>query len=175
MIDKNQLDLMAAINADPSYDDANFSPAAQELARRLYRSGLIEGAPVEGSDTAVDHLFLTDVGRLALTWYGPTSDDDAVVDWYALRIKQKLAKRSTDPNKGVLNWRSERNSLQRLFMRFMMEVGELTEVLFRLDEDKGTIQERLEVIIDESVDCGAVAMMVADYAKMIQGMRTDAG
>ena len=52
----------------------------------------------------------------------------------------------------------------------MMEVGELSEVLFRLDEDEGTIRERLERIIDEAVDCGAVAMMVADFAHMVQGM-----
>lgn len=171
-IGKNELDLMAAINAEPSYDDANFSRAAQKLARSLYRSGLIEGVPVEGSDDAVEHLFLTDVGKLALTWYGPTSDDDAVVDWYALRMKQKLAKRSTDVTKGVLNWRSGQNSLSRLYMRFMMEVGELSEVLFRLDEHVGTIQsdyvEQMEKIIEEAVDCGAMAMMVADFAKMVQ-------
>ena len=159
MIDQMQLDLMAAINADPSYDDANFSPAAQELARRLYRSGLIEGVPVEGSDAAVEHLFLTDVGKLALTWYGSTSDDDAVVDWYALRIKQKLAKRSTDPSKGVLNWRKPGNGPHKLFERFMMEVGELAEALFR--------GASMEEIIGECVDVGAVAMMIGDSAKMI--------
>ncbi len=102
----------------------------------------------------------------------PTSDDDAVVDWYALRMKQKLAKRSTDATKGVLNWRSGQNSLSRLYMRLMMEVGELSEVLFRLDEHVGTIQsdyiEQMEKIIDESVDVGAMAMMIADFAKMVQ-------
>ena len=170
MIDQNQLDLMAKINADPAYDDSDHSDETRRIAMTLFRSGLIKGMPVEGSDAAVDHLFLTDVGKLALTWYGPTSDDDAVVDWYALRMKQKLLKRSTDPSKGPLNWRGERNSLQRLFMRFMMEVGELAEVLFRLDEDEGTLKERLEGIVDESVDCGNVAMMIADYARMVQGM-----
>ncbi len=155
-IAQNELDLMAAINADPSYDDANFSPAAQEIARRLHRKGLIEGAPVEGSDAAVDHLFLTDMGKLALSWYGPTNDDDAVVDWYALRMKQKLAKRSTDENKGVLNWRHG-PGVHALFERLMMEVGELAEALFR--------GKPVEDVIGESGDVGAVAMMIADKVK----------
>ena len=165
---QKEIDMLGRIQADPTYDDANHNGAERVTAGRLFRSDLIEATPVEGSDVAVNHLFLTDVGRLALTWYAPTSDDDAVVDWYALRIKQKLAKRSTDPNKGVLNWRGERNSLSRLYMRFMMEVGELSEALLRLDEGEGTVQERLDRIIDESVECGAVAMMVADFAKMVQ-------
>lgn len=167
MIAQNQLLLMAKINADPTYDDGNHTPAIREIARRLVRVGLIDAIPVEGSDAVVDHLLLTDLGKLALTWYGPTSDDDAVVDWYTLRMKQKLAKRSNDPNKGVLNWRGQKNSLSRLFMRFMMEVGELSEVLFRLDEPEN-IKDSLDRIIDEAVDCGAVVMMVADFAKMIQ-------
>lgn len=167
-IPQNEIDMLAAIRNDPGYDDSNLRPAEQEIARRLLRKGLIDGVPVEGSDAAVDGLFLTDVGNLALTWYGPTSDDDAVVDWYTLRIKQKLAKRSTDATKGILNWREGQNSLSRLFMRFMMEVGELGQALYLLDENEGTIQERMEGIIDEAVDCGAVAMMVADFAKMVQ-------
>ncbi len=172
MIDQMQLELMAKINADATYDDANHSDETRRIAMKLFRSDLIYGTPVEGSDAAVDYLFLTDLGKLALTWYGPTSDDDAVVDWYALRMKQKLLKRSTDVTKGPLNWRGERNSLQRLFMRFMMEVGELAEVLFRLDEDEGPIAERMERIVDEAVDCGNLAMMIADFTKMV---RDDAG
>ena len=167
-IAQNEIDMMAEIRNDPAFDDSNLTPAKSEIARRLFKKGLIDGRPVEGSDANVDNLFLTQVGQLALMWYGETSDDDAVVDWYALRMKQKLAKRSTDATKGVLNWRGERNSLSRLYMRFMMEVGELSESLFRLDEDEGTVQERMDRIIDESVDCGAVAMMVADFAKMVQ-------
>lgn len=160
-IAKNELDMMARINSDPHYDTANHTPAEQVLARRLYRKGMIEieGAPVEGSDAAVDHLFLTDLGKLALSWYGPTSDDDAVVDWYTLRIKQKLAKRSTDATKGILNWRNPGNGPHKLFERFMMEVGELAEALFR--------GATMEEIIGECVDVGAVAMMIGDSAKMI--------
>lgn len=163
-IAQNELNLMAAINADPSYDDANFSPAAQKLARRLYRSGLIEGVAVEGSDDAVEHLFLTDVGKLALTWYGPTSDDDAVVDWYALRMKQKLSKRSTDATKGVLNWRHG-PGVHALFERLIMEVGELAEALFR--------GKPIEHVIDESVDVGAVAMMIADKVTFRAALKED--
>ncbi len=159
MISEMELDLMAKINADPAYNDANHTPQTREIARRLYRQGLIESVPVGGSDAPVDHLFLSDVGELALGWYGPTSDDDAVVDWYGLRIKQKLAKRSTDPSKGVLNWRNPGNGPHKLFERFMMEVGELAEALFR--------GASMEEIIGECVDVGAVAMMIGDSAKMI--------
>ena len=158
-LEQNQIDLMAKINADPTYDDANHSVETRRIAMRLFRSGLVKGTPVEGSDTAVDHLFLTDIGQLALSWYGPTSDDEAVVDWYALRIKQKLAKRSTDPSKGVLNWRNPGNGPHKLFERFMMEVGELAEALFR--------GASMEEIIGECVDVGAVAMMIGDSAKII--------
>lgn len=167
-LSKEQLKLMAEINSDPTYDDGNHSDKTRQIARTLFRSGMIQAIPIVDSDTAVDHLTLTDIGQLALRWHGPTSEDDAVVDWYALRIKQKLAKRSTDSNKGILKWRTGNNSLSRLHNRFVMEVGELSEALFRLDENEGTLQERLEGIIDEAVDCGAVAMMVADFAKMVQ-------
>ncbi len=158
MIDQDQLDLMAKINADPAYDDSNHSDETRRISLKLFRSGLIDGTPVEGSDAAVDHLFLTDVGRLALSWYGPTSEDDAVVDWYALRIKQKLAKRSTDATKGPLNWRNADTSIHALFERLMMEVGELAEALFR--------GKSVEEVIGESVDVGAVAMMIGDKAKL---------
>ncbi len=170
-LNEYEIKMLNKINADPTYDDANHSAPSRDIAQRLFRMGLIEATPVEGSDETVEHLFLTDIGQLALSCYGATSDDDAVVNWYALRMKQKLLKRSTDATKGPLNWRGEPNSFQRLFIRFMMEVGELSEALFRLDEDEGTIQERLERIIDESVDCGNVAMMVADFARMVQGMK----
>lgn len=163
-IAENELEMMARINAEPHYDDANHTPAEQELARRLYRKGMIEGAPVEGSDAAVDHLFLTDIGQLALKWYGPTSDDDAVVDWYALRMKQKLAKRSTDATKGVLNWRHG-PGVHDLFERLMMEVGELAEALFR--------NKPIEDVIGESVDVGAMAMMIADKVKFRAALKED--
>ncbi len=156
MINKNELDLMVEINADPAYDDANHSPETRESARLLYRRGLIGGQPVEGSDAAVDHLWLTDLGRLALSFYGPTSDDDDVVDWYALRMKAKFLERSTDVNKGPLNWRHG-PGIHALFERLMMEVGELAEALFH---GKST-----EAVIGESVDVGAVAMMIADKVK----------
>lgn len=168
-IPQNEIDMMAEIRSDPVFDDSDLSPVRSGIARRLYRKGFIGGTPVEGSDAAVDHLFLTDIGQLALSWYGPTNDDDAVVDWYALRMKQKLLRRSTDVDKAPLKWRNgENSSLSRLYMRLMMEVGELSEALYRLDEDEGTIPERLERIIGEAVDCGAVSMMVADFARMVQ-------
>lgn len=156
---QDELNMLAKIAADPTYDDANHSAPSKKIALRLFRSGLIDGTPVEGSDAVVDHLFLTDLGSLALSWYGPTSDDDAVVDWYALRIKQKLLKRSTDPDKGPLIWRERGNGPHKLFERLVMEVGELAEQLF----NRGS----LENVIDESVDVGAVAMMIADYCKMV--------
>ncbi len=158
-LNKEQLQLLADINGDPAYDDADHSDETRRVAMNLFRTGLIEGVPVEGSDAAVDHLFLTEIGQLALTWYGPTSDDDAVVDWYALRMKQKLLKRITDANKGPLNWRERGSGPHKLFERLVMELGELAEQLF----NKGS----MENVIEEAVDCGAVAMMIADYCKMV--------
>ncbi|KKM96507.1 hypothetical protein LCGC14_1177420 [marine sediment metagenome] len=57
-----QWNLLRWIRDDLFADDANLHGAA----RPLYRKGLIGAMPVEGSDAAVEALFITDEGREAL-------------------------------------------------------------------------------------------------------------
>ncbi len=66
-MDVLEADLFRLIAAGRITDDANLDRHQIRATRRLYRAGLIDAVPVEGSDAAVDGLSLSEMGRRYLT------------------------------------------------------------------------------------------------------------
>lgn len=94
--------------------------------------------------------------------------DDAVVDWFAERMKEKLAERSSDPGKGPLNWRQQ--TMEHMLIRHTMEDGELAETIWTFVGHQAnnvslkSAELIIQDIINEAVDSANTAMMIADIA-----------
>lgn len=59
-------EMLRRISKDIAFDDANLSRHEILITRRLLTRGLIDACPVEGSDAAVDALWVTQAGREVL-------------------------------------------------------------------------------------------------------------
>jgi len=57
------LELLKAIAADKTYDDANHNDSQRRSARYLYNQELISATPIEGSDANVEVLEITEKGK----------------------------------------------------------------------------------------------------------------